>query len=245
MTKDASIRAETRPVKGGHMLYDAARADHIRDHVFALSYWRARNALSDPLGGRGAAWRLRDDNVDWVLRFYRRGGLPGKFILDRYFYTGLERTRAWREWRLLADAWEQGLPVPRPVAARVLRSGAGYQAAIITETVPGTPLAALLDLETVTGDAWRAIGLAIRRLHDAGVWHADLNAHNILVGNASSDTPRVFVIDFDRGRIRPQDTAWRRANLARLRRSLHKVMSGKVDAVERGWQQLEAGYLRD
>lgn len=247
MKDQAAIRAEVMPVRGGNILYDAAQADHVHEHVFALSYWRTRDALSEPLGGRGAAWRIQDGNVDWVLRFYRRGGLPGKLIVDRYFHTGLERTRAWREWRLLVGMRALGLPVPRPVAARVMRSGLTYQAAIITETLPGVSMGALLDIDALTPVAWRAVGEGIRRLHDAGAWHADLNAHNILVADASGDAPRVHVIDFDRGRMRPQDTVWRRANLARLARSLRKLAprADQREVIERGWLELEAGYRRD
>lgn len=237
----SAVQAMIRPVKGGHILYDAARSSQVHEHVFAPSYWRARDALGEPLGGRGAAWRIRDDDIDWVLRFYRRGGLPGKFVLDRYFYTGLERSRPWREWRLLAQMRELGLPVPRPVAARVLRTGLGYTGAIITETVPGASLAALVNGDAMQARMWHAIGRTVRRFHDAGVWHADLNAHNILV--EAADTPLVHVIDFDRGRIRPQDTAWRRGNLARLQRSLAKVAPDRRETVHAGWPLLHAGYL--
>ena len=66
--------------------------------------------------------------------------------------------------------------------------------------------------------AWHAIGQCVGSLHARGVQHADLNAHNLLVG-ATND---IYVLDFDRGRIRPRG-AWEQAVLARLRRSLLKV----------------------
>lgn len=234
------MQSETRVITGGLILYDAERAGQAHEHVFTPSYWRTRNALSDPLGGRGAAWRINDGETDWVLRLYRRGGLPGKFILDWYFYTGIETTRPWREWRLLATLFERGLPVPRPVAARVLRSGLGYRGALITETVPGDSLARLLKEGRLDDATWRAIGRCIRRFHDVGAWHADLNAHNILVSLAGE--PVVHLIDFDRGRLRPQDTRWREGNLARLERSLRKVAPEKETAITSGWGMLKAGY---
>ncbi len=242
----AAISPRTMDVKGGAILYDAAQGGKVNEHVFAPSYWRARAALGDPLGGRGAAWRIQvdDDDIDWVLRAYRRGGLPGRFIRDKYFYTGLEGTRAWREWRLLATLHERGLPVPRPVAARVLRGTLSYRAALITVTVRGESLAHLLNAARMTTIAWQAIGDCIRRFHDAGAWHADLNAHNILVHEPAGE-PLVHLIDFDRGRLRAQDAAWRNANLARLRRSLEKVVADEQKSCMRdGWAALEAAYRR-
>lgn len=226
-----------------HVLLDERLRDVLHEHVFTPSYWRVRDALGGPLGGRGAAWRIQSGQLDWVLRFYLRGGLPGKLILDSYLYTGMERTRPWREWRLLEWMWTQQLPVPRPVAARVLRTGLTYRGALITETVPGESLAARLDGNTMTEAGWRAIGKCVRRFHDAGVWHADLNANNILV----SGDAEVHLIDFDRARLRAQDTAWREGNLARLRRSLGKLFPepSQQAGIDAGWQALRAAYNGD
>jgi RIO-like serine/threonine protein kinase len=48
--------------------------------------------------------------------------------------------------------------------------------------------------------------------------HADLNAHNVLIDGAGT----IGIIDFDRGAVR-RDGRWKRGNLERLRRSLHKI----------------------
>ena len=64
----------------------------------------------------------------------------------------------------------------------------------------------------------RETGALVARFHRAGIWHADLNAHNVLV------TPvALHLIDFDRGRVRELAADWRLANLARLHRSLVKL----------------------
>lgn len=235
------MQASVRAVKGGLMLYDAAESGKIHEHVFAPAYWRAREALSEPLGGRGAAWRITTDDTDWVLRFYRRGGLPGKFLLDWYLFTGAERSRPFREWHLLKAMHEAGLPVPRPIAARLLRYGLGYRGAIITATVPGESLARLAVENRLSDPDWHAVGYWIRKFHDSGVWHADLNAHNVLIADAGM-SPKIHLIDFDRGRFRPQDTSWRDANLSRLRRSLAKVAPDNEAAIEAGWAQLQKAY---
>ena len=85
------------------------------------------------------------------------------------------------------------------------------------------------------------MGECIGRLHAHGVHHADLNAHNLLLG----DDGTVYVLDFDRGRIRPRG-AWEQAVLERLQRSLRKVTAGlppdRFD--EAAWQALLLG-LKD
>ena len=232
------IKAERKALQNGIIVYDAAQADKIHDHVFTPSYWRAREALGEPLGGRGAAWRINDGDIDWVLRQYRRGGLVGRVVLDWYFFAGLERTRPFHEWYITARLFDEGLPVPRPVAARVDRGLLGYRGSLITTTVPGCSLASMLE-NGVEEAVWKAVGRTIRRLHDAGAWHADLNTHNILI-----DGEHVTVIDWDRGQVRPQDTAWREANLKRLRRSLDKLGPGDP-AIDSGWKALRAAYNGD
>ena len=188
-------------------------------------------------GGRGAAWIVpASDGGEWVLRHYRRGGLPAKILADTYLWTGLDNTRPWREWRLLAELHALGLPVPRPVAARVVRSGIAYRGDLITRRVPAARSLAELLVPAAASIPWRAVGACIRRFHEAGVWHADLNAHNILV----DDTGGVWLIDFDRGERRGGDGAWKQENLVRLSRSLHKLGHGDAQ----GWQALQQGYAK-
>jgi tRNA A-37 threonylcarbamoyl transferase component Bud32 len=88
-------------------------------------------------------------------------------------------------------------------------------------------------------DAWRSIGAAIARLHEASVDHADLNAHNLLLDRSGA----VSIIDFDRGRVRAGGW-WKRGNLERLHRSLEKVTRGLPPQrfSARAWSCLLAGY---
>lgn len=171
-------------------------------------------------GGRGHAWFVSHDEGDFVLRHYRRGGAIEALLADRYLWTGIDATRAFREWRLLATLFCDGLPVPRPVAARVLRSGCLYRADLVTRALPGVrSLADRLTEAQLPEAGWRKIGGCIRLFHDRGVYHADLNAHNILLDGDG----RTYLIDFDKGKIRNRGVAWKTANLVRLRRSLEKL----------------------
>ncbi|WP_051235069.1 3-deoxy-D-manno-octulosonic acid kinase [Marinimicrobium agarilyticum] len=184
---------------------------------------QAWGASAEPVnaGGRGAAWFLKDTQGRWVLRHYRRGGLPGKLLTDRYLYLGQHRVRSVKEFLLLESLLKQGLPVPAPIAAWYQRQGLTYRAALIIERLEG--VRSLLSLNRPEhAPLWEAAGRCIRRFHDAGVDHADLNATNILV---RPDSGEVFLIDFDRSvqlAKAPAGAHWKAANLARLERGIYK-----------------------
>lgn len=223
----------TRTLSAGRatILYDDTLLSHADEAVFSPP------AGAPVLGGRGAAWIVSGVDGEWVLRHYRRGGLPAKLVSDLYLWPGLERTRPWCEWLLLSELHTLGLPVPRPVAARVVQSGLGYRGDLITRRIADAHTLAELAEVSVESIPWKTVGTCIRRFHDAGVWHADLNAHNILVDGAAV----VWIIDFDRGERRIRQDGWQQGNLARLQRSLRKL--GVADAVlERGWAALLDGY---
>ncbi len=233
------IEGEIVATPGGAMLVASMYLPEFGESMFEISRWRADRAAVAVSGGRGGVHVVTAPGGSaWVLRHYRRGGLFGRVVTDSYLFTGAERTRAFREWRLLADLVALGLPAPRPVAARFRRTGPVYRADLVTELIPDCrPLSALL-CDASIGVDWEAIGATIRDFHDAGVDHADLNAHNVLV----DDDGRVFLVDFDRGRRRSPGS-WRQANLSRLRRSLDKLARQRGEpADETAWRRLLAGY---
>jgi 3-deoxy-D-manno-octulosonic acid kinase len=213
--------------------------EHAQESLFDPEYWRARDELSAVSGGRGSAWFIASGENHWVLRHFRRGGFIARWSRDRYVWAGEERVRAFAEWRLLELLTERCLPVPKPVAARYERAGLWYRCDLITQRIDDArPLSALL-AQALPETQWRAVGAAIAQLHRAGVDHADLNAHNVLIDGKG----RVTVIDFDRGRIRTRGV-WDKRNLQRLRRSLDKISrewpAGRYSA--RTWAWLLAGY---
>jgi 3-deoxy-D-manno-octulosonic acid kinase len=86
------------------------------------------------------------------------------------------------------------------------------------------------------------VGALVARFHRAGIWHADLNAHNVLVTNEE-----LYLIDFDRGRQREPADSWQQANLLRLRRSLVKLgaaAQGESGFEEQLWKPLIYRYER-
>jgi 3-deoxy-D-manno-octulosonic acid kinase len=85
---------------------------------------------------------------------------------------------------------------------------------------------------------WRQTGECIRRFHDAGVYHADLNARNILLDVHF----KVWLIDFDRAKTIAAGSRKFEANLSRLLRSLQKVWPRENNDLVKCWDSLMAGY---
>jgi len=217
-----------------------ALMDPAAEALFDPQYWAARGVLKAASSGRGAAWFVESGAEHWVLRHYRRGGFMARILSDRYIWAGEARVRAFAEYRLLAVLAERGLPVPKPVAARYRRSGLTYRCDLIMQRIADAKsVSSMLGAAALSAASWRAIGAAIARLHQNGVDHADLNAHNILLDSQGA----VSVIDFDRCRVRGRG-AWTSQNLQRLHRSLAKITrplpSDRFSPS--AWKCLLAGY---
>ncbi len=221
MTKQGGQRIAT---SDGAMLADRACIGKLPDgatwaSLFEPAFWAGRGELLEVSRGRGAAWFIASGARSWALRHFRRGGFIAHLLADRYVWVGEQRVRAFAEWRLLALLVQQGLPVPKPIAARYGRRALTYRCDLITQRlVDAHPLSVWLERGALDDTLWRGIGATIARFHAAGVDHADLNAHNILI----DPNGHVSVIDFDRGRVRAPGP-WTMRNLARLRRSLDKI----------------------
>ncbi len=216
------LRTAVRGPRGQGALHANATVDaDINVLWFEPRYWISRSAVVGHYTARnGMALVFEQQGRRYVLRHYRRGGLAARFSHDDYLWLGESRTRSLAELCLLLQLHAAGLPVPRPVAARYEQSGIAYRADLITELLPDTHSLAERLAEGELGlTGWTAIGRSIRRFHEHGVCHADLNAHNILLRGDDE----VFLVDFDRASRRSKPGLWRDANLARLRRSLEAL----------------------
>ncbi|MGC3874099.1 3-deoxy-D-manno-octulosonic acid kinase [Halomonas sp. GXIMD04776] len=209
---------------------------------FKAGFWQARGAVIGQAPGRGTSLFVDASSVtsgtapgeaQWVLRGYHRGGLVARVTTSRYIWLGLERTRAFRELRLTALLYEKGLPVAQPVASLVRRVGPIYEAALLTARIKNARA-----LAEVLPQADKAllirVGRTIRRFHEAGLDHVDLNARNLLI----TPDEQVWLIDLDRCRLR-RPGRWQQSNLQRLARSLTKFSSNDTD---RHWPPLLQGY---
>ncbi len=207
---------------------------------------RSKLFMSAPRRGRGSAPTVTlDSGLSIVLRRYRHGGLLGG--VTRGLLLGLRRPLA--ELDVSARAEALGAPVPHvvcvilwPVAGPLWSAMIGTREEPYAEELlaawarhpPGRERYALL----------RRVGAAIRKLHDAGVRHPDLQVRNILL---CPETPeRIVVIDLDRARLRAARSlgpAARATNLARLIRSAIKEGLLPGTANRREIAALVGGYV--
>src|SRR5262249_33125128 len=120
----------------------------------------------------------------------------------------------------------RGAPVVEVYAAMVHWLAPGcYRGSLVTRYVSGAcnlwAWAAAAPGEAERAAVFREVGRTLRRLHDSGGCHPDLNLNNFLVC-PGSPAPTVLFIDFDRASasVSPRAVA---ADFARLRRSAGKL----------------------
>jgi len=198
------------------------------DDVFRLpSILRTVPGRASRQRGRDTVWAWQPDwspEPGLLVRLYAHGGALG-WLTGTLF---LSQRRMLSELRATLHARSRGVPSCRPVALRVQRiCGALVRAHLVVELIPdAVDLLEYLSLGRPDAASARCIASsvadAIAAMHDAGIVHADLNLKNILVRD-DPDSPRAFVIDFDKARIvRNLSLRQRLRNLARLDRSIAK-----------------------
>lgn len=226
----------------------AARAA-LEEHG-SLHRWAETRPGARELLGRGSAWAVPAPDGDgrWLVRHYRRGGFVARFVQDRYLDMGVHRPL--RELIASVKARARDVPTPEVVAATIHRVGVWYRSDIVTRFVGGTrDLDACLFDE---GDAVRrvramgAAGRLVRRAHEAGVVHNDLNLKNILIAGDGAEVD-AWLIDLDRAVVMRDAAARFERNLMlrRFGRSLRKqerrhgqrLRNGEREAFAEGYAQ--------
>jgi 3-deoxy-D-manno-octulosonic acid kinase len=229
--------------KNGAILYDKAIINQISDERFTPQGWLHAEILTGSLrsGGRGNTMFVGNVPRQFVLRHYMRGGLLGKLVRDTYVFSGEDLTRSFMEWRLLDKLAANNMNVPRPAAARFRRRGTFYTADLITVRIPDVVSLSQYIATAARDEAfWQALGASIWKFHEAGVYHADLNAYNVQVDKDGD----IWLLDFDKGALKPPGP-WQQQTLSRLHRSLQKIL-GLDPALHfsaKNWEQLLEGYF--
>ncbi len=224
-----------------HIIYDLTVFAKMDEVCFDSAWYQQKGLLRGQAIGRGTTHFIEIGDVQCVLRHYRRGGLAAKLLGDQYVWSGIKNTRAWREWHLLKCMLAMDLPVPVPVAAQVRRKGLYYNADLITRRIGhSNALSAILQLAPIPEAVWRKLGTTIKQFHLNGVYHADLNAQNILIDS----NKQIFLIDFDKGYLRNPRWSWQHQNLKRLLRSIHKSQQifKTFYFTDKDWQILMDAY---
>jgi len=196
--------------------------------------------------GRGATPSVAvSPDQRMVLRRYQHGGTLAGLTGKRF----LGPSRALQELEVTARAEASGAPVPH-VLCLVLWPVWGPLWSALIGTREESQVEDLFELLTKLDDgptrrrSLRQVGSAIRRLHDAGVEHRDLQLRNILV--RKGEPPEIVVVDLDRARFHARGTmpsGRRAANLGRLARSAVKTgLWGSQKLGRRELAALVGGY---
>jgi len=192
------------------------------------------------LGGRGGTRRVLVGGTAFYLRRCLRGGLVRLVTRDLYL---ARPPRPLRELVVTETARSAHCLVPKIVAVCVQPHGPFYRGWVVSEEIPGGR--SWYSRYRGAGVAERrrlleAAGRAMRSLVRVGVYHADLNATNLLY----TGKEKVAVIDFDHAVLaRPGSERRSRRVRKRFWRSLAKLETRAgvaPTAEERGW--LERGY---
>ena len=177
-------------------------------------------------GNRGSAFRVHlAGGLEIFARRARRGGLVRFFLSDIYVGTN---PRPLSELATTVEAMRRGIAVAEPLGAMIEWIGpALYRGFFLTRAIAGMTIWEFVQTDddpTVRSHVLREAHAAIVTMHDKGLFHADLNLHNLLV-TKSGESFAVKILDLDKSQL--MDSAvppgMRRANEARLLRSARKL----------------------
>ena len=183
--------------------------------------WK-RSSPSNHLMGRGDVLLITGKQDEVVVRKYRHGGLLRRLTGDLFFFGA----RPFQEVAVTEEVKSAGVPTVEILAAIIDRGWGGwYRGYLITRYLStATDLISYLD-EEPQGERRKAViakaGEAVKRMHQRGIYHADLHLKNFLVEGKSS---KVYLIDFDKSKVFPRlGSPKRMKNLKRLDRSAEKL----------------------
>lgn len=174
-----------------------------------------------------------------IIRDYKHGGLLGK-LFDDIFCNG---NRPFKELHLHEIAFQRGVPSAEAIAV-VKRKlwGWFYKASFISKEISGAidvvqflKESSFEDIQKSKRPAISAIAKLIRKMHDAGIYHADLHLKNILLKKAGNKEFSVYIIDFDKSvAMSKLDIKLRMKNLLRLDRFIEKLrVNQKIDLISK------------
>ncbi len=188
--------------------------------------------------GRGHPVRVfLSDGSPAVLRRYEHGGVFAALLGSRF----LGQPRPLRELAASEEARRAGVRVPEVVAAYVRRLRPfGHTGFLLTREVgQARDLVMAFRSGEPAGPVLHRLGEELRRLHEAGVWHADLHVKNVLLAGGA-----VTLIDFDRALVMaPVPGRMRIKNLLRFDRSVVKLANQGVAVAMKDRLRFYKGYF--
>ena len=165
-----------------------------------------------------------------VIRHFQRGGKIQKFVSDLYFGQSRPLKELWTGYL----AKKKGVPTVEIIAAchtkvfwkfhrgdlvtREIKGGKDLATYLVKLDRPLRKEKILEKRRVIT-----RVGEVVRLMHDAGIFHGDLNLKNIILQFTESQSLNIYLIDWDKSFFRsPLKESLRIRNLLRLNRSAEK-----------------------
>jgi len=179
--------------------------------------------------GRTTLGELRTESETYLVRRFSHGGLLRWLSGTRF----RDPRRPFEELCLSHGLDLAGVRTPRVVAARARRVGVCWELAVVTVRVDGATDIGRWIAEVRRGSRSReglsrlmaAFGRLVRRLHEVGFHHADLQPNNVLVEEPlpADGELQLWVLDLDRSvQEETLDPKSRIQNLGRLARFVER-----------------------
>jgi len=184
-------------------------------------FWEHTDSFTHMMG-RGEVL-LFTGHGEVAVRKYRHGGLLRRLTVDTFMFG----SRPFKEVEVTEKAKSAGIPTLEILAAIIERERWGrYRGYLITRYLPrSVDLMQYLSRQPKGKKRREAIekaGEVMRKMHQLGIYHADLHLKNILV--EERETPKVYLIDFDKSKTYSYlNPSKRMKNLKRLDRSAEKL----------------------
>ena len=182
--------------------------------------------------GRGHCLAVDLNGMDGrvVIRRYRHGGFLGVIVGDLFW----NHSRPLNELLVSEKALKMGLMTTRTVA--VIKHNTlfpFFKAEMVTEEITDAfdlvcyikdNKLADVNLHNKKKEIICEAAIAVRKMHEIGIYHGDLHLKNILLKEEQSGKVCIYIMDFDKSTLHKSlSLAQRMKNLYRLDRSVEKL----------------------
>ncbi len=189
--------------------------------------------------GRGSAYFTAIEGIgDCVVRKYMRGGMLRFANRDGF----INHDRFLNELKVNLHAQSQNVPSPEPVAV-VIKGSDRLNGWMLTKKIENAidllSFCRITENKALVEKAGLETGAALRKMHDTGIRHGDINGANILIAE-----DKVYIIDYDGSSIvQSMPKEFREQNMLRLMRSLIKESLKKNPGLYKTREHIIKGYL--
>tara|TARA_B100001778_G_scaffold330000_1_gene331837 strand:+ start:616 stop:1302 length:687 start_codon:yes stop_codon:yes gene_type:complete len=214
--------------KNIYIQYDPETIHNFTDKLFNIDYISKKGLIKSSMDGRNKALEINYEDEYYFLKHYARGGFISKISKDKYIFRNLASTRSLKEYNLLKQMHENGLPVPKPAAFRVINNRFTYETDLLTCKVPnqGTLYQMVVD-DNMNEVLWDSLKKTLMFFLERNVYHSDLNSKNIIL----SESNKFFLLDFDSSFFTNNKKILIKS-IYRLERSLNKISNYKSEFKE-------------